>query len=118
MAKWRGQVVRPEGQMSEEQKVQPLNLVQGDDEYIRLNYVFCPASVTDMTVSRQLVRDANQPNIGYIDHNLSNGAHVRFRGDWKHHDESFKECIFLFTDDEVMLIPLSDSLLKLKKVDV
>lgn len=98
----------------EEPKVLPLKVSEGDDQIIRIQYNFCPKSVAESTVSRSLIHDENQSNVGYVDHNLQNGDKVRFQGTWKPQNETMKECIFLFTDDEVNIVPINASLLKLK----
>lgn len=98
-----------------EPKVLPVKVFEGDDQIIRIQYNFCPKSVSDSTVSRSLIHDESQPSVGYVDHNLQSGEKVRFQGTWKPQNESMKECIFLFTDDEVNIVPITASLLKLKK---
>ncbi|KAK8894237.1 hypothetical protein M9Y10_022671 [Tritrichomonas musculus] len=98
-------------------KVMPIKIQNGDDQFIRVQYNFCPKSVAESTASRSLIHDDSHPSVGYIDHTLNNGEKVRFQGTWKPQNESMKECIFLFTDDEVSIVPINASLLKLKKSD-
>ena len=93
----------------------PLRVATEAEEYIRLQYEFCPQSVERGTVGRSLSRDPEDPRTGYVTHRLENGDQVRFKGNWKQQQEKMRECILLFAEDEVVLVPLSGSLLHLKK---
>ncbi|KAH0785936.1 hypothetical protein GPJ56_010140 [Histomonas meleagridis] len=93
----------------------PLRVASGDNEYIRIQYNFCPQSIANSTVSRTLVHDEENPNYGIVEHVLENGETVNFKGNWKTPNDSQKECILVFRDNEVVLLPLSASVLHLKK---
>lgn len=93
----------------------PLRVATEDEEYIRLQYSFCPQSVEENTASRVISCDPEQPSIGYVTHTLTNGETARFRGNWKQKSENMRDCILLFSEDEVVCVPLSAALLHLRK---
>ena len=99
----------------ENDKKLPLRVVNDNNEYVRIQYNFCPQSVANSTVSRSLQRDEENPNYGIVDHILENGEIVHFKGSWKTPSDNQKECILVFRDDEVVLLPISASVLHLKK---
>lgn len=100
---------------SGELKSLPIKVADNEEQLIRIQYTFCPKSISSSTISRSIIHDESNPLIGYVDHALQNGNVARFQGRWKEHNEHMKECIFLFSDNEVNIIPLKDSLVTLKK---
>ena len=93
----------------------PLRVTAEDEEYMRIQYSFCPQSVEENTVSRVISCDPEQPSVGYVTHRLNNGETARFRGNWKQKSENMRDCILLFSNDEVVCVPLSAALLHLRK---
>lgn len=100
---------------SEEKVTLPFRVATEDENYMRIQYGFCPQSVEESTESRSISFDAEDPATGYVTHKLSNGDSVRFRGNWRKKIEEKTECVLLFANDEVVCVPLTGSLLNLKK---
>lgn len=95
-------------------KTLPFRVAVDNENYIRIQYGFCPQSVEESTVHRTLSSDPEDPSTGYVTHRLENGDSVRFRGNWRQKDDK-TECVLLFANDEVVCVPLTGSLLNLKK---
>jgi hypothetical protein len=95
----------------------PFRVTSDNERYVRLQYTFCPQSVGENTRHRTIRRDEDDPNVTYVDHELQSGDVVRFRGNWRQKAEGMTECVLLFAEDEVVCVPLTASILHLKKDD-
>jgi hypothetical protein len=93
----------------------PFRVATEGDEYLRIQYTFCPESIKNATVGRTIRRDSNDPHIAFVDHTLSTGGTVPFKGTWTEKSENMTECVLLFAEDEIVCVPLSASILHLKK---
>jgi hypothetical protein len=93
----------------------PFRIVGDSEKYIRLQYSFCPQSVGAKTVRRSLIFDEDHPNVAFVDHHMRDGNMVRFKGNWKEKSETVHECVLVFGENEVVCIPVSGSVLHLKK---
>lgn len=91
--------------------------VDTETEYYRIRYNFCPQSISNSTVARTLNRDEKDPSIGWMNHTLDNGKSCKFKGEWCDSSNNYKECIFVICDDEVKLLPLSSSIMGLRKAN-
>jgi hypothetical protein len=58
----------------------PLRVARDSEQYIHLQYTFCPQSVREVTVGRAILRDPADENVAYVDHMLASGETVRFKG--------------------------------------
>jgi hypothetical protein len=93
----------------------PFRISDEGDKYVRLQYSFCPQSVGEKTVRRSLNFDEDHPTVAYVDHHLQNGDMVRFKGNWNQKSGNMHECVLVFAEKEVVCIPISGSVLHLKK---
>ncbi|EAY06379.1 hypothetical protein TVAG_151860 [Trichomonas vaginalis G3] len=100
----------------------PFRIDQSEDTYMRVKYLHIPQSMQgEGTVSRKFVRDSEKPDVGYIYHTLKNGEEATFQGnltDYKNDSASKnQECVLLFRDDEVICVPVTSTLLNLRKTN-
>jgi hypothetical protein len=93
----------------------PLRVARDGEQYIRLQYTFCPQSVREATVGRAILRDPAEENVAYVDHTLASGEIARFKGTWDSGSHSMVDCVLLFANNEVVCVPLSASVLHLKR---
>lgn len=89
--------------------------VENDARYYRIQYHFCPQSISTTTVARTMNRDEEDSDVAWVSHTLQNGETCKFKGKWSDAGENFKECVFVICDGEAKLLPLSSSITNLKK---
>jgi hypothetical protein len=93
----------------------PLRVARDGEQYIHLQYTFCPQSVREATVGRAIIRDPTEENVASVNHTLASGETARFIGTWDSRSHSMVDCVLLFANNEVICVPLSASVLHLKR---
>lgn len=95
----------------------PIRISNDDENFIRLQYTFVPQTTAETTVSREVVIENKDSSTACVDHILQGGERERFKGSYKKNTQNMRECVFLFTDEEVVCCPLQASILQLRKVN-
>ena len=98
----------------------PLRIDSDSGNYMRIKYQYIPPSIEgETTTARFVSRFEDEPNVGYVYHELKDGGRAKFKGEWVDNKESTttQECVLLFRDDEVICVPINESILHLRKVE-
>ena len=61
----------------------------------------------------------DEENVGYVYHELKEGGRAKFKGEWVDNSDSTttQECVLLFRDNEVICVPINESILHLRRVN-
>jgi hypothetical protein len=92
----------------------PFRFADDEGEYIRLEYTSRANSARDLIQSRTVHHDPAHPKDAYVNHTLSSGDTIRFKGEWTTSDDSLVECVLLFGEDEAVCVPLAASVIHLE----
>lgn len=97
----------------------PFRIDSESENYIRIKYQYIPQNIQgENTVGRYFTHSEEDPKNGYMFHQLTNGETAKFKGVWTDNNDSsqkMQECVLLFRDDEVICVPVSSSLINLRK---
>ena len=95
----------------------PLRIDSESGNYMRIKYQHIPVSYQgENTTSRYISHFEDDPEHGYVYHDLQSGKSVTFKGQWVDNTESktTQERVLLFRENEVICVPINESILHLK----